>query len=1068
MDSEKSDGESDFTSIDTNPSTSNSSANLDSTIKENLHNIPLDAFAQTLETDLKKGLSRKEAELRLERDGLNTIAPPTPKYFGKIMGYLFGGFCWILWIASFVIFLSWEPLGQPPQVANLALAIVLLVVISFQALFTAYQDYSSSRVMKSILKMMPHFVNVFRDGEKFQIPAIQLVKGDLVEIKTGNKIGADIRLIEVSGLKIDKSILTGESVPVTGNTEATDSFLFDSANVALMGTTVVEGTALGVVIHVANDSLMGKVAKLSQKSHMKQTTLQKEIFHFTTIIAGCAITTAVACMILWAAWLEFSYPDFLNLSNMLSTDMGIIVAYVPEGFPIASTLGLSLIAKGMAKKNILVKSLSIMETLGCVNVVCSDKTGTLTTNKMSVVKYSLFSKVQNVKSRTGAAEPNQEKTILHSISYFCNAATFEIEDLKLPISARRILGDSTDGALLRFAGAVDEKIANEKDSFELQHTIPFNSKTKYMATVYLPKGEIAKTGFWGNGPSPVLLVKGAPEMLYDHCNRYLDPVTNGILPFGTQEREEIEKMQESWSQDGLRVLLLSYRVSDEAEVVSMTTSEAPNANDFVSDLVFVGLVGIIDPPREETAEVIATCREAGCRFFMVTGDFPITAASIAKSVGIFKSNTIHTASDLMPQPRPLEFQDPVIRKPRFNFDKWWKRQKLNFRAWWFRLRGKEFIPVETEKRLYKFVKPEKRRFKETGLLLTGSDLEKLEEHHWDLIDHYDEVVFARTTPDQKYKIVKELQARRNVVAVTGDGVNDAPALKNAHIGIAMGSGSDAAMEASAMILVDSNFSSIVLGLEQGRIVFENLKKVSLYLMPGGCFAELVPVLVNLFLGVPAPLSSFEMIFISCVTDICPALSLMYEKGETNLLKKKPRRIGKDHLVNWKLMFHCYLFMGMCIAIMAHIMFFLYMYLEWNIVPSTLFLAFNKWGVDGYAGLSLADQINANNGGQTVYFITVVEMQIFGNLMSTRTRYVSIFQQPPYRNPRIFGAWCISLSCAAIIMYVPFFNNIIGTYPIPAQYWFIPLPGALIIIVADECRKGIVRNRPNSWIAKAAW
>ena len=430
--------------------------------------------------------------------------------------------------------------------------------------------------------------------------------------------------------------------------------------------------------------------------------------------------------------------------------------------------------------------------------------------------------------------------------------------MNLAVPARRVLGDSTDAALLRFAAQTLD-IAAEKERFNLLHLVPFNSKTKCMVTIYEHKdlADSATNPFaMGGNNGPFLLMKGAPEVLYQHCKFYFDPENPASpKPFGEKEQQQMQEIQETWSSQALRVLLVAYRHVDKTEIAQLTEDPNPKIELLLHDLVLVGFIGIIDPPREETASVVETCRKAGLRFFMVTGDFPLTAAAIAKNVGIFKG-PVHSASEFIANPKPLEVAE---RRPaRQGIRRWFRahiRQALNS------LRvsgGGKFDEVKHEYANYRFVKPEKRKFKDTGLLLTGPDLSKLEDYHWDLIDHYDEVVFARTTPEQKYTIVKQLQKRRNVVAVTGDGVNDAPALKNAHIGIGMGSGSDAAMEAASMVLMDSNFSSIVNALRQGRVTFENLKKVSLYLLPGGTFSEVLSVITNLFLGLPTPLSSFLM------------------------------------------------------------------------------------------------------------------------------------------------------------------------------------------------------------------
>ncbi len=346
------------------------------------------------------------------------------------------------------------------------------------------------------------------------------------------------------------------------------------------------------------------------------------------------------------------------------------------------------------------------------------------------------------------------------------------------------------------------------------------------------------------------------------------------------------------------------------------------------------------------------------------------------------------------------------------------------------------------------------------MLLNGSDLASLSAEKWRYVTQYDELVFARTTPEQKLMIVKEFQRDGNVVGVTGDGVNDAPALKSANIGIAMGSGSEVAMEASQLVLLDNNFSSILIAISNGRLVFENLRKVILYLLPGGCFAELIPVLMSLFIGVPQTLSSFQMLIICLFTDIAPCLSLMMEKPEFDLLKQPPRS-RKAHLVDWKFLLHACVFLGVQIAFYSQALFYLYMAVYHNIMPGDLFFDFGEWN-DGYKGI---DQIKLNeiiNQGQTVTYVSLVMMQIFGNVLSTRTHVRSFFGTIPFfkanRNIWIFLAQGLSMVILLITVYVPFFNRLFNTRPIPAEFFMLPIACSILLFSLDELRKLCVRRK----------
>jgi len=330
--------------------------------------------------------------------------------------------------------------------------------------------------------------------------------------------------------------------------------------------------------------------------------------------------------------------------------------------------------------------------------------------------------------------------------------------------------------------------------------------------------------------------------------------------------------------------------------------------------------------------------------------------------------------------------------------------------------------------------------------------------------------FARTTPEQKLKIVAEFRQRKNVVGVTGDGVNDAPALKAANVGIAMGGGSDVAMEASDMIFLDNNFSSILVAIQSGRLVFDNIKKVIAYLLPAGTFSELVPLLLNILLGIPMLISAFEMICISLLTDIMPSMSLLYEKPEADILKRPPRDPKRDRLVDWRLLLHVTTYMGMMQTLCASSMFFYYLHKEHNITFSDVFLAFDNWS-DGFHGYTEEELNEYLLTAQSVYFATLVLCQ-WGNLFCTRTRRLSIFQQNPLwgpnRNLWLFGAMCISLGIAVLLLEVPFMNDVFATRPIPWRHWFIPMALGLGILCVEELRKSIVRCSPRGILAKLAW
>lgn len=1000
--------------------------NIKKELEIDFHKLSLHELGLRFDTNTSSGLTFTTATQRLQRTGKNIISPPDSKLFKKIFGYIFGGFCPLLWFASLICFLAWEPLGNPPDKTNMGLAILLLIVIFLQAIFNGYQDWSSSAVMKSINSMLPSTAIVIRDGKTQTVPLYSLVIGDLIVLKLGTKVPADVRIIHQVDLKFDKSVLTGENKPVSASIDMTDDIYLESRNIGLMGTLITNGEGLGLVVATGDRTVMGKIAKLSSNTQQESSILQKEITKFVIIITGLAITTSAITLIIWATWLRVYYPSFINLSGALINAIGVLVAYVPEGLPIAVTLTLTLVARKMAKQKVLVKNLTVVETLGCVNVIASDKTGTLTQNRMFVDKVHI-----------GNESYDQEKSLqaknseslgfcqLVSVGRLCNAASFDPKTADLSIDERIILGDGTDSAVLRFVTkySIDD---SEVDKYIKIAEIPFNSKNKWMLRVMKPKdnNNIYNTN------RHIVLVKGAPDVLLGNCTRILDP-DGTERPLDDKARQSLIDKQTEWSGTGTRVILLCRRVITNESEIPSDTSDLDALGQLSYNLTVIGLMGILDPPRPEILEVIRTCRGAGIRIFMVTGDYSLTAASIAKQVGIFtdSDNTIHTINDIEQLTDKLEIVEHQIS-----------------------------TTTESPK-------------KAKSLLLTGTDVSTLSDKQWDVVITYDEIVFARTTPEQKLRIVQEFQNRDSIVGVTGDGVNDAPALKAANIGIAMGGGSEVAIEAADMVLLDNNFSSVVVALESGRLVFDNLKKVILYLLPAGSWSELIPVLVNVFLGVPLPLSTFLMISICVLTDMLPSIALMYEKAEKDVLTRPPRNPKKSTLVDWKLLVHAYLFLGMIEAFFSHVMYFRYMQQYGGFSASDLLLAYDKW-TDGYKNYT-QDQLNEfMYTGQCVLFVSLVVMQACGNVFATRTRYLSLFQHLPIKqrskNYYIFAAQVGSILLACFIIYTPGINESLNTRPIPVEFWFFPLVFAVTIVIVDEIRKFFVRHRSPPCFYKLAW
>ncbi|KAF8603003.1 sodium-potassium ATPase [Ceratobasidium sp. AG-I] len=1000
------------------------------------------------------GLDTAQAQRRLATNGPNALSPPPSKAFQKAMEWIFGGFGSLLLAASIVCFVAWKPLGEPnPAPANLALAVVLLIVMMLNAVFNMWQDISTTRTMASLTSLLPSSVTVLRDGQPSTVEASQLVTGDIVMLGTGVRVPADLRLIKSEGLLVERGVLTGESEPIPATTHYTDINFLETKNIALQGTYCVSGSGIGVVVQTGDTTVFGRIARLSNGSANNEkksftaglTTLQREILRFVLTIAGFASALAILIVILWAAWLRRDYPDYINIPTLLIDVVSVMVAFIPEGLPVAITMSLAKVAHTLGKKKVLCKSLSIVETLGSVNVLCSDKTGTLTQNKMAVQDVAIFDteyEVMDFRDASYQGSGNANLRQMGSVAAVCNSANFEAGSDDQPTSIRKIIGDATDSAILKFAHTmrpVQESRSIWEDVFKLN----FNSKTKYMLKLSKLVGQSTSSDL----PAPLvqsdafnpttdylLTVKGAPDVLFPRCGSVLSPTDGEVLDLTPERLERITALQTRWAARGRRVLMLARKI------IRGDDLNGPIGDDTIAEvnwkLTIIGLVGLIDPLKPDIIETVRVCRGAGIRFFMVTGDHPATAVAIAAQAGIVSGNPdmIHHLSDL---------DDTLDEKLVAQYD-----------------------PDATDRCAFSSSDvssdPEKgMRATDSGpamrsIVITGADMMAIGSSQMEQLCQYDEIVFARTSPEQKLRIVHEFQKRGGIVAMTGDGVNDAPSLKAADCGIAMGDGSDVAREAADMVLLE-NFEAIVVALEYGRLVYDNLKKTVLYLLPAGSFSELMPILLNILIGVPQMLSSLQMIIICVATDVLPALSLALEKPEQGLLTRRPRNVKTDRLADWRLLFHAYFFLGIIESLCAMSMSF--WYLQRNGVPfSDLVFGYGKWPT--------LDEEKLNTA-QSVYFFTLVIMQ-WGNLLATRSRKLSIFQHKPSGNWYIFPAMICALAIAFFFSYVPFFQHTFLTRGVPVEHYFIPLAFAAGILFLDEARKWAVRRYPKGLLAKLAW
>ncbi|KAF5005794.1 hypothetical protein FDECE_7773, partial [Fusarium decemcellulare] len=774
------------------------------------HELQVEQLCQQLNVSPGDGLSENAATIRLQRDGNNSLPHPKTNYIKRTLKYVFGGFCSVLWIGAIIFFLCWQPLSNPPSVQNLSLAVLIIIVIFLQAGFSAFQDWSTAKTMNAILDLLPSYALVKRDGDFKSLPTIGLVAGDVVQLAVGDKVPADLRIISHSGdIRFDRSVLTGESDEIEGAVDQTDRNFLESRNIALMGTTVMNGNGVGVVVLTGARTVMGRIASSTAGVKDSAALIQKEITRFVKIIVCMTIFLALLILLTWAGWLRVDHPDFLSVPAMLVNVMACVVAFIPEGMPVAVALTLMMVARRMKAVNVLPKGLSTVETLGCVNVICSDKTGTLTQNQMFVNSVAFVDRkldsADDFHHLHEASEPNQAAVALQRAALLCNDASFDPTTIHLPIHERAIQGNATDSAVFRFAASGSAGDSLKKTSLRV-FEVPFNSKNKWMLALFQSDDKRGKYR---------AIIKGAPDILLAGCTKYWSSESNSVQTLDREARQKFQLIQDEASRRAERVIVLCEKLITPRAVAGTNAFSDEVTHSAIHDLTVVGMLGIIDPHRPEIPETVDQCRRAGTRFFMVTGDYALTAAAIARNTGIFTGsgdpdniNTIQTGTE-----RHEPEEKPKSKKKR-----------------------EQPAPIQR------------------SLLLEGSNLSRLNQDDWDIVCAYDEVVFARTTPEQKLRIVTELRARDNVVAVTGDGVNDAPALRAADVGVAIVTGSDVAIEAADLVLLD-RFDSIIDAMRLGRLVFQNLQKVISYLLPAGSWSEIWPVILNVFFGVPLPLSA---------------------------------------------------------------------------------------------------------------------------------------------------------------------------------------------------------------------
>ncbi|KTF94441.1 hypothetical protein cypCar_00027006, partial [Cyprinus carpio] len=928
------------------------------------HKMSVEEVCRKFQTDIVQGLTNAKAREFLARDGPNALTPPptTPEWV-KFCRQLFGGFSILLWIGAILCFLAYaiqaatedEPAGD-----NLYLGIVLSAVVIITGCFSYFQEAKSSKIMESFKNMVPQQALVIREGEKMQINAEDVVAGDLVEVKGGDRIPADLRIVSAHGCKVDNSSLTGESEPQTRSPDCTHDNPLETRNIAFFSTNCVEGVS----------------------------------FFILSIILGYSWLEAVIFLI------------------------GIIVANVPEGLLATVTVCLTLTAKRMARKNCLVKNLEAVETLGSTSTICSDKTGTLTQNRMTVAHMWFDNQIHEADTTEDQSGASFDKSSLTWVSLarvaaLCNRAVFKAAQDSLPILKRDVAGDASESALLKCielsCGSV--KMMREKNKKVAE--IPFNSTNKYQLSVHETEDP--------NDNRYLLVMKGAPERILDRCSTIM--LQGKEQPMDEEMKESFQNAYLELGGLGERVLGFCHLLLPEDQYPKGFAFDTEDVNFTTDNLCFVGLMSMIDPPRAAVPDAVGKCRSAGIKVIMVTGDHPITAKAIAKGVGIISEGN-ETVEDIA--------------------------ARLN-------------IPISQ-------VNPRDAK----ACVIHGTDLKDYSQEQIDeVLRNHTEIVFARTSPQQKLIIVEGCQRQGAIVAVTGDGVNDSPALKKADIGVAMGiSGSDVSKQAADMILLDDNFASIVTGVEEGRLIFDNLKKSIAYTLTSN-IPEITPFLFFIIVNIPLPLGTITILCIDLGTDMVPAISLAYEAAESDIMKRQPRNPLRDKLVNERLISIAYGQIGMIQALGGFFSYFVIL-AENGFLPSLLVGIRLNWDdrsmndlEDSYGQQWTYEQRKiVEFTCHTAFFVSIVVVQ-WADVIICKTRRNSVFQQGMKNKILIFGLF-EETALAAFLSYCPGMDVALRMYPLKPSWWFCAFPYSFLIFVYDEVRKLLLRRNPGGWVEKETY
>ena len=899
-----------------------------------------------LGTDKDKGLTSTEAGERIEKYGPNSLGEEKKVPMWKKFLAQFADAMVIILIAAAALS-AFMAIQNDEGFEGWIDVIVILAIVILNAILGVYQEGKADQALAALKKMSSPQTKVIRNGELVMIDSDRIVPGDIISIDAGDAISADIRLIDSSSLKAEEASLTGESVPVDKDAAAVlgeDCSIGDRKNMLFMGTAVTYGRARGIVTATGKDTELGKIANRLSGIEDEATPLQKGLNSLGKILAVVCI---IICLIVFAVDV---FVQDAPVTDALMTAVSLAVAAIPEGLAAVVTIVLSIGMTKMAQNNAIVKRLLAVETLGCVDVICSDKTGTLTQNQMTVKVCYDGLHVYDVEGNGYAPEGRmigpdgkvyEPKGVMQSLvraAVLCNDAAI----VKETDGSYSCIGDPTEGSLTTLGSKCSLTREDAMSQFPRVKELPFDSDRKMMTTYHtgIEEGKL------------VSYTKGAPDIVFSRCAYYAD--ADGEHPMTPEYLDRIQKQNHDFACQAIRVLAFGYRIHD--------TDVEPDFS-HEKDLVFLGLIGMIDPAREEAKAAIAVCKEAGIRTVMITGDFKDSAVAIANNLEMMDGN---------------------------------------------------------------------------AGALSGSELDKMTDEDLRVACETTNV-YARVSPEHKVKIVTALKSNNHIASMTGDGVNDAPALKAADIGVAMGiTGTDVAKNSADMILMDDNFATIVKAVEQGRVIYSNIRKFVSFLLSCNVGEILVIFLLSLIPnsiipGIAAPLTAIQLLWLNLVTDSFPALALGREAGEPGIMKMPPRPKGEP-IINRPMLISVFI---QAFAIFAAV--------------GTAFLVSLTSKSSFFFDLPSGKE--ALDGARTVAFATLILAELL-RAFAARSERVSVFKLGLFTNKMMNAAVGLSLVMLLAVIYIPGVNSIFDNIALSATAWLVIIPLALIPFTASEIHKAL--------------